>query len=103
MSEPMTGEIVDAAQNGRLVATIEREASGVRPASWWPFAIGALATTALAGALIAGTLPRLHRAKVLQAASEDVLTALPRVTAVRAQTATAATERVLPGNCHPLL
>jgi RND family efflux transporter MFP subunit len=103
MSELITGEIVDAVRNGQMVATIEREASGVRPTSWWPFAIGTLATSALAGALVAGTLPRLHRARELKAAAEEVSTALPRVTVVTAQTATAATERVLPGNCHPLL
>ena len=65
--------------------------------------LASLTATALAGALVAGTLPRLHAEKELKAAAEEVSTSLPRVTVVTAQTATAATERVLPGNCHPLL
>jgi RND family efflux transporter MFP subunit len=106
MNELMTGDNLDDGRNGPLEAAappIESGASGLRPTSWWPVALGALTATALAGALVAGTLPRLHAEKELKAAAEEVSTSLPRVTVVTAQTATATSERILPGNCHPLL
>ena len=91
MNELMTGDSLDAGRNGPLEAAappIESGASRLRATSWWPVAIGALTATALAGALVAGTLPRLHAEKELKAAAEEVSTSLPRVTVVTAQTAT---------------
>jgi RND family efflux transporter MFP subunit len=71
--------------------------------SLWPWLIGITAVIALGGALVAGTLPRLRRQHELQEAAHEVAIALPRVTVVTTKYANAATERVLPGNCHPLL
>jgi RND family efflux transporter MFP subunit len=66
-------------------------------------AIGGLAAVALAGALAAGTVPRLRQEGAVNAAAAETANALPRVTVAVARTETADAERVLPGNALPLL
>jgi RND family efflux transporter MFP subunit len=62
-----------------------------------------LAVATLGGALVAGIRPHLKRDRELKAAAAAVSVALPRVPVVKAKTASAAAERVLPGDSHPLL
>jgi RND family efflux transporter MFP subunit len=65
--------------------------------------IGALIVVALAGALVAGTLPRLRQEREVNAAAAQVAAAPPRVTVAVARRSGASAERVLPGNSLPLL
>jgi RND family efflux transporter MFP subunit len=65
-------------------------------------AIGGLAAVALAGALVAGTVPRLQREHELNAAANASAAAPPRVTVAVARPSTPTAERVLPGNSLPL-
>ncbi len=65
--------------------------------------IAALAATALAGALTAGTLPSLRQQQAVSDAAAAAAAALPRVTVAVVQRTTANAERVLPGNSLPLL
>jgi RND family efflux transporter MFP subunit len=66
-------------------------------------AIGALIVVALAGALAVGTLPRLRQQQQLDAATTQAAAQLPRVTVAAAQRMAPSAERVLPGNCLPLM
>ena len=77
--------------------------TGRRPSRLRVLGIGALAATALAGAMIAGTLPRLRREQAASDAAASAAAALPRVTVAVAQRMAANAERVLPGNSLPLL
>ena len=74
-----------------------------RPSGRRVLAIGGLAVTALAVALVAGTLPRLRQQRQLDAATVEAAAALPRVSVAVVQRSTANAERVLPGNSLPLL
>src|SRR4051812_23843953 len=65
--------------------------------------LGALVSVALAGALAAGTLPRLRQERDVNAAAAGVSAAPPRVTVAVAHSAAPSPERVLPGNALPLL
>ena len=106
MSDTITGAGIEMGRNGQPMAAsalIEPKVARRVRASWRPLLIGFLAVSALAGALVAGTLPRLRRERDLKQAAGEIATSLSRVTVVMAKTAPAATERVLPGNCHPLL
>jgi len=70
---------------------------------WWLLLTGILLSLAtLAGALVAGIRPRLKRAGELNAAATEVATSLPRVPVVNAKAASTTTERILPGDSHPL-
>jgi RND family efflux transporter MFP subunit len=62
-----------------------------------------LAIITLTGALVAGTLPRLRQIQELDTAAAESIARLTRVTVATAQRASAAPERVLPGNALPLL
>jgi RND family efflux transporter MFP subunit len=64
---------------------------------------GALVVLALAGGLVAGTLPRLRRTQELDAAAAQAASAPPRVTVTTVRRDTADAERVLPGTSLPLL
>jgi RND family efflux transporter MFP subunit len=64
---------------------------------------GALAVTALSGALVAGTVPRLRQEQQLEAATAAAAAAPPRVTIAVAYRMEGNAERVLPGNSLPLL
>ncbi len=76
-----------------------------RPRRAWPrvLAIGSLVVVALAGALLAGTLPRLRQERAVNAEAAAVAHSLPQVTVAVAHAAEADPERVLPGNALPLL
>ncbi len=72
--------------------------------NWWLLLTGiVLAGATLAGGFVAGVRPRLAQEKHLNAAAAEVATALPLVPMVIAKAASATTERVLPGDSHPLL
>jgi RND family efflux transporter MFP subunit len=106
MSDAIASEGIDVGRNGHMMegpAVLDQGLATRGQTSWWPFLIGFLALAVLAGALVAGTLPHLRRERELNQAAAEAAKALPRVNVVTARTATAATERVLPGNCHPLL
>ena len=64
---------------------------------------GALVVLALAGALVAGTLPRLRRTQQLDAAAAQAASAPPRVMVTTVRRETADAERVLPGTSLPWL
>jgi RND family efflux transporter MFP subunit len=66
-------------------------------------ALAGLAAVALAGALVAGTVPRLRQEQEVNATASEVAAATPRVTVAVARPAAADAERVLPGNSLPLL
>ena len=106
MSELVTTGRIDSGRNHQPMSvplTIETGAAVRGRTSWWPFLIGILAVASLAGALVAGAMPKLRRERELKADAAEVATSLPRVTVVTARTSNATTERVLPGDCHPLL
>jgi RND family efflux transporter MFP subunit len=65
--------------------------------------IGSLAAVTLAGALTAGTLPRLRQVHEVNAVAAEVASARPRVTVTVARQVAPDAERVLPGNALPLL
>src|ERR1700722_10943665 len=65
--------------------------------------IGIVAVIILAGALIAGTLPRLAQQRTVDAAAAQAATAPPRVTVAVARPMASDAERVLPGTSLPLL
>jgi RND family efflux transporter MFP subunit len=66
-------------------------------------ALAALVVVALAGVLVAGTVPRLGREQVLNAEAAAVAASPPQVTVAVARSTKANAERVLPGNALPLL
>lgn len=71
---------------------------------WWLLVPGILlGIAAIAGGLIAGIRPRLIQQRQLETAAAEVSTTLPLVPVVLAKAASATTERVLPGDSHPLL
>jgi len=65
--------------------------------------IGALVVVVLAGALAAGTLPRLRQQQQLDAAATQAAAQPPRVTVAVARRMAPSADRVLPGNCLPLM
>ncbi len=71
----------------------------------WPrvLAVGGLAVVALAGALVAGAVPRLRQEKAVNTAAAAAAASAPRVTIATASASPADNERVLPGNALPLL
>ncbi len=107
MSEVMTDGRFAADASGQAVAGPPSDpiAAPARVRTvWWLLLVGImLSGAALAGGLVAGIRPRLDREKELNAAAAEVSTALPRVPVVDAKAASATTERVLPGDCHPLM
>ncbi|MGP0068664.1 MAG: efflux RND transporter periplasmic adaptor subunit [Isosphaeraceae bacterium] len=106
MSDLVTMGRIESGRNHQPMTDpllVETGSSSRGRASWWPFVIGILAVGALAGGLAAGALPRIRRERELKAEAAEVIASLPRVTVVTARTSGAATERILPGDCHPLL
>jgi RND family efflux transporter MFP subunit len=65
--------------------------------------LGVLILVALAGALAAGTLPRLRQQQQVNAAATQAAAQPPRVTVAVAQRMAPSAERILPGNCLPLM
>jgi RND family efflux transporter MFP subunit len=63
--------------------------------------VGALAAVALAGALIAATLPRLRQERALRAAADALAEAPPRVSVAPARRAPPTYKLTLPGNAQP--
>jgi RND family efflux transporter MFP subunit len=106
MSDVMTTDRVASESNGQPVSC---PASGQAeaPARWrtlvWFLLIGILSVATLAGAVVAGIKPRLQQSRELKAAAAEVAAALPRVSVVNAKAAATTSERVLPGDSHPLL
>src|SRR5262249_24967851 len=66
-------------------------------------ALGGLAAVVLAGALTAGTVPRLRQEREVNAAAAEAANPRQRVTGATARGAAPEAERVLPGNAQPLL
>jgi RND family efflux transporter MFP subunit len=68
----------------------------------WRWAVGGafLVVTALAGSLVAATLPRLTQAKELDAAAAQAASSPPLVSVATARRAPATMERTLPGNAQ---
>ncbi|HEY7309047.1 MAG TPA: efflux RND transporter periplasmic adaptor subunit [Gemmataceae bacterium] len=66
-------------------------------------ALAALTVVGLAGALVAGTLPRLRQMRELDTATAEIVARPARVTVATARRASADAARVLPGNTLPLL
>src|SRR5581483_4156772 len=64
---------------------------------------GGLAVVALAGALVAGAVPRLRQEKAVNTAAAAAAASAPLVTVATASASPADNERVLPGNALPLL
>jgi RND family efflux transporter MFP subunit len=62
-----------------------------------------LVIVGLVGALAVGTLPRLGQQQQLDAAARQAAAQTPRVTVAIAQRVAPSAERVLPGNCLPLM
>ena len=75
-----------------------RSRTGVRV-----MALGGLGVVALAGALVAGTVPRLRQERAVNAEAAAVASSAPRVTVAVARAAATDAQRVLPGNALPLL
>jgi len=75
----------------------------VRTVWWLLLASILLFIAAVVGGVVAGIRPRLDREKQLKAAAAEVATAPPRVPVIEAKASSATTERILPGDSHPLL
>jgi RND family efflux transporter MFP subunit len=106
MSDLTKIERVGSERNGEAVsgpATGRVETPDGGGTLWRPLLAFILGVATLAGALVAGIRPHLERERKLNAAAAAVSVALPRVPVVKAKTASAAAERVLPGDSHPLL
>src|SRR5437773_1511045 len=105
------------------IAPAERSMAGVEPSAapvagdanippkppigrrmgWRGLAIGAAAVVLLGGALLGGTLPRLRQQRAVNAAAAETAAAPPRVSVAVVRRMAPEAERVLPGNCLPLL
>src|SRR5262249_32814405 len=66
-------------------------------------ALSAFALVALAGALVAGTMPRLKQQRQVEAEAAEAASSAPRVAVAVAREAAPQAERVLPGSSQPLL
>lgn len=84
-------------------APAARESNGKsrRGSGHWMLGIGALAAVALAGSLVATTVPRLRHEKELEAAAARAADSPPRVSVATARRAPATSELTLPGNALP--
>ena len=71
----------------------------------WPrvLGVGGMAAVALAGALVAGTVPRQRQEQAVNAQAAAVANSPPRVTVAVARLEAETAARVLPGNALPLL
>jgi RND family efflux transporter MFP subunit len=111
MSNPTTLERSAPSRNGHVASpevafvekaatpeTVSRKRAGTRV-----LALSGLAAVVLAGALAAGTLPRLRQEREVKAAATEVATARPRVAVVTARQSTPVAARELPGSTLPLL
>ncbi len=107
MSDVMTEGRTEAGAGGQDVPVSPSgptEAPARVRTVWWLLLTAiVLAGATLAGGFVAGIRPRLAREERLNAAAAEVATALPLVPVVLAKAASATTERVLPGDSHPLL
>jgi RND family efflux transporter MFP subunit len=106
MSDVMTAERPASERKGQPV-TCPASGQPAAPARWrtllWFLLMGILFIATVAGALVAGIKPRLQRTRALNAAAAAVAASPPSVPVVTAKAASATTERVLPGDSHPLL
>ncbi len=91
--EPIAGSVPEPIEAPARVRT-----------NWWLLIFGTLLFAgAVAGGVIYGIRPRLAHEKALNTAATEVATALPRVSVINAKAASATSERVLPGDSHPLM
>src|SRR5450755_2312483 len=106
MTEPAEPSVTVAEQSGSSISGplnnsldphVERRV-GRRVA-----AIAAVAVVLLSVTLIAGTLPRLRQERKVNAAAAEIAAAPQRVTVTKVEAMAPEAERVLPGNCLPLL
>src|SRR5205814_1168983 len=86
-----------------VAAPTQAERESRRRAGRRVMVIGGLAVVILGAALVGGTLPRLRQEKAVNTAAAQVAAAPPRVTVTVVRPAPPETDRVLPGNCLPLL
>jgi RND family efflux transporter MFP subunit len=105
MSSPTSLERMLVERNGHLPSPAHAEAPSAsrKRAGRRVLALAVLAVVTLAGALAAGTVPRLRQTHELDSAAAETITRPPSVTVTTARQAEADTERVLPGNTLPLL
>ncbi len=103
MTEPRFASNLDeTAESGPVSAPVEPPAR-VRT-NWWLLLFGLLLFgAAIAGGVVYGIRPRLAHEKELGVAAAEVSSALPRVSVLEAKAASSTSERVLPGDSHPLL
>jgi RND family efflux transporter MFP subunit len=106
MTEPVEPSVTVAEQSGASISGplnnsldphVERRV-GRRVA-----AIAAVTVVLLGVALIVGTLPRLRQERKVNAAAAEIAAAPQRVTVTKVEAMAPEAERVLPGNCLPLL
>jgi RND family efflux transporter MFP subunit len=97
-ASPVEGALSEGPAGVQRGGRLGRSRMGVRV-----LALGGLAAVALAGALIAGTVPRWRQEQAVNAAAAATAAAPPRVTVAIARPSPADNERVLPGNALPLL
>ena len=100
---PPSAEIKRPPKNGQTLIDVpsappKRSSVGIRL-----LIIGVVVVLVLAGALLAGTLPRQRQTQHVNALAAQTTAALPRVTIAIARHSAADAERVLPGNSLPLL
>lgn len=79
------------------------ETESRRRAGWRLIMISAVAVVGLAGAMAAGTLPRVAQQQQLTAGAKRTAAQRPQVTVAVAQRMAPTAERVLPGNSMPLV
>jgi RND family efflux transporter MFP subunit len=106
MTSPSSAETLTAERNGQLLAFPARiEAEGVsrKRAGRRLLLFAVLTVLGVAGALAAGTIPRMRQENEVNAAAAETAAAAPRVTVVVARRSAPDAERVLPGNSQPLL
>src|SRR5262245_56585493 len=76
---------------------------GHRVTSWRRvLALGGMSAVVLAGALVAGAMPRLRQEQAVNAQAAAAAHRPPRVTVAIARSSPADNDRVLPGNALPL-
>ena len=106
MSDLTKIERIGSQRNGHAVPvprSVEMDTPGGGVSWWWLLLSFLLGVAALVGAVVVGIRPHLARERKLKADAAAVSAALPRVPVVKARASAPTSERVLPGDSHPLL